>query len=91
MEGSTEDRSPTRERMRRDQRMVCAMSGCAHFLPARLGERIVLAMPYAERDGLRLYFERDGSGDPELLFVPAGAAITRSSRRSSTTSSAPTL
>jgi pimeloyl-ACP methyl ester carboxylesterase len=27
-------------------------------------------MPYAERTGLRLYFERGGSGDPELLFVP---------------------
>ena len=27
-------------------------------------------MPYAERDGLRLYYERDGSGEPELLFVP---------------------
>ena len=27
-------------------------------------------MPYAERDGLRLYYERDGSGDVELLFVP---------------------
>lgn len=27
-------------------------------------------MPYAEREGLRLYYERDGSGEPELLFVP---------------------
>jgi pimeloyl-ACP methyl ester carboxylesterase len=27
-------------------------------------------MPYAERDGLRLYYERDGSGEDELLFVP---------------------
>jgi pimeloyl-ACP methyl ester carboxylesterase len=27
-------------------------------------------MPYAERDGLRLYYERDGSGGLELLFVP---------------------
>ena len=27
-------------------------------------------MPYAELDGLRLYFERAGRGDPELLFVP---------------------
>jgi len=27
-------------------------------------------MPYAERDGLRLYYERAGSGEPELLFVP---------------------
>jgi hypothetical protein len=27
-------------------------------------------MPHAERDGLRLYYERDGSGEPELLFVP---------------------
>lgn len=26
-------------------------------------------MPYAELDGLRLYYERAGSGDPELLFV----------------------
>ena len=26
-------------------------------------------MPYAERDGLKLYYERDGSG-PELVFVP---------------------
>jgi pimeloyl-ACP methyl ester carboxylesterase len=26
-------------------------------------------MPYAERDGLTLYYERDGSG-PELVFVP---------------------
>ena len=26
-------------------------------------------MPYAERDGPRLYYERAGSGDPELLFV----------------------
>ena len=27
-------------------------------------------MPYAERDGLKLYYERDGNGEPELLFVP---------------------
>lgn len=27
-------------------------------------------MPYAERDGLRLFYERAGSGEPELLFVP---------------------
>ncbi len=27
-------------------------------------------MPYAERDGLRLYYERAGAGTPELLFVP---------------------
>jgi pimeloyl-ACP methyl ester carboxylesterase len=27
-------------------------------------------MPYAERDGLRLYYERDGQGELELLFVP---------------------
>ena len=27
-------------------------------------------MPYAELDGLRLYYERAGSGEPELLFVP---------------------
>jgi pimeloyl-ACP methyl ester carboxylesterase len=27
-------------------------------------------MPYAERDGLRLYYEREGSGELELLFVP---------------------
>ena len=27
-------------------------------------------MPYAELDGLRLYYERTGAGDPELLFVP---------------------
>lgn len=27
-------------------------------------------MPYAEVAGLRLYYERAGSGDPELLFVP---------------------
>ena len=26
-------------------------------------------MPYAEIDGLRLYYERAGSGEPELLFV----------------------
>jgi pimeloyl-ACP methyl ester carboxylesterase len=26
-------------------------------------------VPYAERDGLKLYYERDGSG-PELVFVP---------------------
>ena len=27
-------------------------------------------MPYAELSGLKLYYERGGSGDPELLFVP---------------------
>ena len=27
-------------------------------------------MPYAERDGLKLYYERDGSAGLELLFVP---------------------
>ena len=27
-------------------------------------------MPHAELDGLRLYYERAGSGEPELLFVP---------------------
>jgi pimeloyl-ACP methyl ester carboxylesterase len=27
-------------------------------------------MPYAELAGLRLYYERAGSGEPELLFVP---------------------
>jgi pimeloyl-ACP methyl ester carboxylesterase len=27
-------------------------------------------MPYAEREGLRLYYERDGSGEVELVFVP---------------------
>ena len=27
-------------------------------------------MPYAEVNGVRLYYERAGSGDPELLFVP---------------------
>ena len=27
-------------------------------------------MAYAGRDGLRLYYERAGSGEPELLFVP---------------------
>ena len=27
-------------------------------------------MPYAEVDGVRLYYERAGSGDPELVFVP---------------------
>jgi pimeloyl-ACP methyl ester carboxylesterase len=27
-------------------------------------------MPHAERDGLRLFYERDGSGGLELLFVP---------------------
>jgi pimeloyl-ACP methyl ester carboxylesterase len=27
-------------------------------------------MPHAERDGLKLYYERDGSGEVELLFVP---------------------
>ena len=27
-------------------------------------------MPYAEGDGLKLYYEREGSGEPELVFVP---------------------
>jgi pimeloyl-ACP methyl ester carboxylesterase len=27
-------------------------------------------MPHADLDGLRLYYERTGSGEPELLFVP---------------------
>jgi pimeloyl-ACP methyl ester carboxylesterase len=27
-------------------------------------------MPYAERDGLRLCYERDGSGEVELVFLP---------------------
>jgi len=27
-------------------------------------------VPYADLDGLKLYYERAGSGDPELLFVP---------------------
>jgi pimeloyl-ACP methyl ester carboxylesterase len=27
-------------------------------------------MPYAERDGLRLYYEREGRGELELVFVP---------------------
>jgi len=27
-------------------------------------------MPYADVDGLRLYYEQAGRGDPELLFVP---------------------
>jgi pimeloyl-ACP methyl ester carboxylesterase len=27
-------------------------------------------VPHADLDGLRLYYERAGSGDPELLFVP---------------------
>jgi pimeloyl-ACP methyl ester carboxylesterase len=27
-------------------------------------------MPYAELDGLKLYYERAGSGEPELLLVP---------------------
>lgn len=27
-------------------------------------------MPHADLDGLNLYYERAGSGDPELLFVP---------------------
>jgi pimeloyl-ACP methyl ester carboxylesterase len=26
-------------------------------------------MPYAERNGVRLYYERDGAGEPELVFV----------------------
>jgi pimeloyl-ACP methyl ester carboxylesterase len=26
-------------------------------------------MPYAKRDGLRLYYEREGSGDPPLVFI----------------------
>ncbi len=38
--------------------------------PPRRCERIVPAVPYAERDGLRLYYERDGRGGVELLFVP---------------------
>ena len=40
-------------------------------------------MPYAELDRLRLYYERAGSGEPELLFVPGGAAIALRSARSS--------
>ena len=27
-------------------------------------------MPYAEVERVRLYYERAGSGDPELLFLP---------------------
>jgi len=27
-------------------------------------------VPYAALDGVTLYYERAGSGDPELLFVP---------------------
>jgi pimeloyl-ACP methyl ester carboxylesterase len=27
-------------------------------------------VPYADLDGLRLYYDRSGSGEPELLFVP---------------------
>ncbi|HEX6699122.1 MAG TPA: alpha/beta hydrolase [Gaiellaceae bacterium] len=27
-------------------------------------------MPYAQRDGVRLYFEQGSQGEPELLFVP---------------------
>jgi pimeloyl-ACP methyl ester carboxylesterase len=27
-------------------------------------------MPYADLDGVRLYYERAGSGEPELVFVP---------------------
>ena len=27
-------------------------------------------MPYADLDGLRLYYERSGKGEPELLFIP---------------------
>ena len=27
-------------------------------------------MAYAEHKGLKLYYERDGSGEPELLFIP---------------------
>ena len=38
--------------------------------PPRRCERIVPGVPYAERDGLRLYYERDGHGGLELLFVP---------------------
>ena len=37
---------------------------------SRRCERIVPGMPYAERDGLRLYYERDGQRRLELLFVP---------------------
>jgi pimeloyl-ACP methyl ester carboxylesterase len=33
-------------------------------------ETIVSSMPYAEIEGPRLYYERAGSGEPELLFVP---------------------
>ena len=27
-------------------------------------------MPHADLDGLKLHYERTGSGEPELLFVP---------------------
>src|SRR2546423_986627 len=50
------------DRVSAETRVVCAMSGSTH-------ERICRVMPYAERDGLKLYYERDGSG-PELVFVP---------------------
>ncbi len=33
-------------------------------------------MPYARRDGLELYYERAGSGEPELLFVPGWCSPT---------------
>jgi pimeloyl-ACP methyl ester carboxylesterase len=33
-------------------------------------------MPYARRDGLELYYERAGSGEPELLFVPGWCSDT---------------
>ena len=33
-------------------------------------------MPYARRDGLELYYERAGSGEPEMLFVPGWCCDT---------------
>jgi pimeloyl-ACP methyl ester carboxylesterase len=33
-------------------------------------------MPYARRDELELYYERAGSGEPELLFVPGWCSDT---------------
>lgn len=33
-------------------------------------------MPYARRDGLELYYERAGRGEPELLFVPGWCSDT---------------
>lgn len=33
-------------------------------------------MPYARRDGLELYYERAGDGEPELLFVPGWCCDT---------------